>query len=51
MVFLEFPKVFDRVWRRGLIFKLKPIGIDDILLEWISDYLIDRKQKAIIRNS
>ena len=39
MVFCDVSKAFDRVWHKGLIFKLKQHGIDDNLLEWISDYL------------
>ena len=51
MVFLDVSKAFDRVWHKGLIFKLKQNGIDGDLLEWISDYLSGRKQKVIIRNT
>ena len=51
MVFLDVSKAFDRVWHKGLIFKLKQNGIDGELLEWISDYLSDRKQKVVIRNA
>ena len=51
MVFLDVSKAFDRVWHKGLIFKLKQLGIEGELLEWISDYLSGRKQKVVIRNS
>ena len=51
MVFLDVSKAFDRVWHKGLIFKLKQNGIDGDLLEWISDYLSGRKQKVVIRNT
>ena len=51
MVFLDVSKAFDRVWHKGLIFKLKQFGIEGELLEWISDYLSGRKQKVVIRNS
>ena len=42
-------KAFDRVWHKGLIFKLRQYGIDGDLLNWISDYLDDRKQRVVIR--
>ena len=42
MVFLDVSKAFDRVWHRGLIFKLRQYGIDGDLLTWITDYLDDR---------
>ena len=51
MVFLDVSKAFDRVWHKGLIFKLKQNGIDGDLLEWISDYLSGRKRKVVIRNT
>ena len=51
MVFLDVSKAFDRVWHKGLIFKLKQNGIDGDLLGWISDYLSGRRQKVVIRNT
>ena len=39
MVFLDVSKAFDRVWHKGLIFKLKQFGIEGELLEWISKWL------------
>ena len=50
MVFLDVSKAFDWVWHKELIFKLKQNGIGGELLEWIRDYLSDRKQKIVIRN-
>ena len=50
MVFCDVSKAFDRVWHKGLIFKLKQLGLEGELLQWISDYLYNRKQKVVIRN-
>ena len=50
MVFCDVSKAFDRVWHKGLIFKLKQLGLEGELLQWVSDYLSDRKQKVVIRN-
>ena len=50
MVFCDVSKAFDRVWHKGLIFKLKQLGLEGELLQWISDYLNDRKQKVVIRD-
>ena len=47
MVFLDVYKAFDIVWHKGLIFKLKQNGTDGELLEWIGDYLSDRKQMSL----
>ena len=47
MVFCDISKAFDRVWYKGLIFKLKQHGISGLLLDWITDYLNNRSQKVI----
>ena len=41
-------ETFDRVWHRGLLFKLSETGVSSGLLNWISDYLHDRQQRVII---
>ena len=48
MVFLDISKAFDRVWHRGLIYKLKQCGIHGRLLDWFVDYLNDRMQRVVI---
>lgn len=48
-IFFDISKAFDRVWHRGLIYKLYAIGIRDMLLEWIKDYLSDRTQAVVIK--
>ena len=50
MVFCDVSKAFDRVWHKGRIFKLRQYGKDSDLLNWISDYLDDRKQRVVIRS-
>ena len=50
MVFCDIPKAFDRVWHKGLVFKLKQHGISGLLLDWITDYLNNRSQKVVIRS-
>jgi hypothetical protein len=47
-VFCDISKAFDRVWHKGLIFKLQSAGINGGLLNWFSDYLSDRKQKVVL---
>ena len=42
MIFCDMSKAFDRVWHRGLLFKLRQHGIAGPLLKRISDYLSDR---------
>ena len=50
MVFCDVSKAFDRVWHKGLLFKLKEYDINGALLNWISDYLDNRKQKVVIKS-
>ena len=41
-------KAFDRVWHKGLLLKLRLIGITEPLLTWFSDYLSNRKQHVVL---
>ena len=50
MVFCDVSKAFDRVWHKGLIFKLKQYGIEGELLKWISNYLDNRQQRVVIKS-
>lgn len=51
MVFCDISKAFDRVWHKGLLYKLKQNGIEGEFLEWISNYLEDRKQYVVLNSS
>ena len=44
-------KAFDRVWHKGLLFKLKSVGVSGNILAWFEDYLSDRYQRVCITNS
>lgn len=48
LVFLDISKAFDRVWHRGLLFKLRQFGIHGNLLQWFSSYLEHRKQQVAV---
>ena len=50
-VYLDLSKAFDKVWHEGLIFKLKQNGIEGKLLNLLSNYLSNRKQKVLINGS
>lgn len=47
-VFCDISKAFDRVWHRGLLYKLRRAGITGSLLQWFSNYLHDRKQRVVL---
>ena len=46
-VFLDISKAFDKVWRKGLLYKLKQNGISGNLLNIIKDFLSLRKQRVV----
>ncbi len=49
MIFCYLSKAFDRVWHKGLLFKLHTYGITGNLFKWFNSYLVNRKQKVMYR--
>ena len=47
-VLLDFSKAFDMVPHEELLLKIEAYGIKGNLLEWLTDFLIGRKQRVII---
>ena len=47
-VFFDFTKAFDSVPHKALIEKLQAIGLDGFLVQWITDYLTNRKQCVVV---
>ena len=47
-VFYDISKAFDRVGHKGLLFKLKSVGITGSLLQWFKAYLNDRKERVVL---
>ena len=50
MIFCDMSKAFDRVWHRGLLFKLRQHGIAGPLFACISDYLSNRTQRVVVKS-
>ena len=50
-VFCDISKAFDRVWHRGLIYKLDKAGISGSLLHWFASYLSNREQRVTLKNN
>ena len=48
VVFCDISKAFDRVWHRGLLYKLSRIGCSDHVIKWFSSYLSNRRQCVIL---
>ena len=47
-VFCDISKAFDRVWHKGLLFKLRTIGCSDSIINWFLSYLSNRRQRVVI---
>ena len=47
-VFLDISKAFDKAWNDGIIFKLKQNGISGNLLNLLSNFLRNRKQRVVL---
>ena len=48
MVFLDFAKAFDKVSHKALISKLEAYGFSGLLLQWLKEFLSDRKQRVVL---
>ena len=46
VIFCDISKAFDRVWHRGLLFKLRRMGVSGKLLDWFISYLSQRFQRV-----
>jgi intein/homing endonuclease len=51
VVFCDISKAFDRVWHKGLLFKLKQSVISGNLFNWFKNYLSGRSQRVVINGS
>ena len=49
MVFLDASKTFDRVWRAGLLFKLKQLGVCQPIIGWVKSYLSNRFMRVVVK--
>ena len=48
LIFFDISKAFDKVWHKGLIFKLRQIGVGGSLLSFFENYLDNRKQRVVV---
>ena len=49
IIFCDISKAFDKVWHKGLLYKLKTLGIMGNLLSLLKNYLDNRQQRVLIR--
>ena len=50
-VFLDISKAFDKVWHKGLIFKLASNGIEGNILNLLKNFLSDRYQRTVLNGT
>ena len=50
-VMIDLEKAFDLVWHKGLIHKMKKLGLKDNIVSFVSDFLSDRSIKVRIGSS
>ena len=51
-IYLDISKFFDKIWHKGLLFKCEhDFKISGSLLEWLTTYLSDRRQKVRVGDS
>nr|CAH8845910.1 unnamed protein product [Trichobilharzia regenti] len=50
VVFIDFSKAFDKVPHKRLLMKLESLGIKGRLLDWLREFLIDRRQRVRINS-
>ena len=48
LILLDFAKAFDKVCHSSLIVKLETYGFDNSIINWVRDFLTNRKQRVVI---
>ena len=48
VIYLYFQKAFDKVPHQRLILKLKSHGMENSIINWIEQWLTDRKQRVVV---
>ena len=47
IIYLDFQKAFDKVPHQRLLLKLKGNGIGDGIIDWIEQWVTDRRQRVV----
>ena len=48
VIYLDFQKAFDKVPHQRLILKLKPHGMGNSIINWIEQWLTDRRHRVVM---
>ena len=49
-IFIDLEKAYDMIWKDGLLYKLRKLGIENEMYRWIDDFLTDRTIQVKIGN-
>lgn len=49
VVYLDFQKAFDKVPHKRLIMKIEALGVPSEIVQWIRDWLTNRRQRVVIK--
>lgn len=47
-IFIDFSKAFDKLWADGIILKLRDIGVQGNMLNWIKNFLCNRTMQVVV---
>ena len=50
-VFVDLQQAYDRVWRKGLLYKMQELGLNDKIYAWIKNFLTERHIQTKINNA
>ena len=48
VIYLDFQKAFDKVPHQRLILKIKSHGMGNSIINWIGQWLNDRRQRVVV---
>ena len=48
IIYLDFQRAFDKVPHQRLLLKLKAHGMGDGIIDWIEQWLADRRQRVVV---
>ena len=48
VIYLDFQKAFDKVPHQRLLLKLKSHGMGNSIINWIEQWLTDRRQRVVV---
>ena len=50
-VFVDLQQAYDRVWRKGLLYKMQELGVHGKIYAWIKNFLTERHIQTKINNA